>query len=127
MVGAMGAFVGIGALHDVGASFLRLAEEGRLDVAPRFTVVFVAFGMIYIAWEATGRATRALARCTPRRAEPALAAMSWLLSLQVVCILLWLTVPVLRGGALPSALERRARAALVKPVPVAGARRASRW
>jgi hypothetical protein len=99
-IGAVCAFVGVGLLHDVGAWGLRMRQSTR-GLPLKFAVVFLAFGVAFLAWRRVSPHVARLLRAVP---PPARAVLSWCACLQLVAFFSWLAMPVLRSYAWPSFL-----------------------
>jgi hypothetical protein len=102
-VAALAAFTACGALHDFGAWGMR-ASAGHAEMTPKFSELFFLIGVIYVVWQLgarwlsphpVGRLTRVLKGVA-----------GWAATLQLVCVLAWLAIPLLRTGAWPLSVER---------------------
>ena len=95
-------FFAVGVLHDFGADALR--HWDNVLEPPRLTLSFLAFGVVFLAWEAAARALRTALRST-LGSRTAGAALAHLVFIQLLCFLTWLVVPVLRYGEFPLQVE----------------------
>lgn len=90
-------FLVLGLLHDV-AFWAMGAHRAPTLVAPGLCA-FAIFGVGTLAWEVV------LGRVRVRSRRPALAAVQWALTMQLVAAVVWLVHPMLQEGRLPAALQ----------------------
>ncbi len=105
VVGVLGAFLGVGVLHNLGLYAFQLEGERIRTPSLRFTGVFLLFGLAVVAWAEVSRRMAPLVERAPPALRGLLGVASRLTFANLALLFAFVVIPLLRGGRFPPELE----------------------